>query len=757
MPATPASTRKRSELASARAPAAAGGRGAVDRLLALGPVAFCLVASAFGILEVHSSTDTWIGLAAGRQILTSPTFPKADTFSYTFYGSTWYNQNWLTHVWQYWLYDTFGPNAVIYGTWAMALAIFALVLVSTYWLTRNWGASLVAAGIVGFGCRDFVSARPATTGFFLMAAGFAIICALESGAGRRAGGRRPWWPIALILPLLVIWGNAHGSFIFGYGIFGLYLLHWATGWLAARIGSPSDQRHEWLGISARQAAWIAVMMVAAFVITWQFGPFGFDNFTHGEKIRGSDVFRRVSEWKSPLTNAPFPPVWRFWLILGLGVLAVVAAVLMRALYRGAARDQDATQKKPDAARPAADERRPLLLARVFRSLALYHIAMITLALVMTLWARRFAPILYIFGTPVVCAVILALVRRAERWLPVARRGVQGTAWLAACAVGFLTVSAVWDTLVEPSRQRPEATLLDLVTRYDSTPHDAILYLQKNEVSVNLLTEWTQGGMLMFYTPNVRLFIDGRAQQLYDEGTYRDMESLMGLPIGDLPAAQVERIGAHVASVLYAPSRAPAMPDGARTDAVLVRRSQSGLGLWQALDNDPTWVNVYLGYDSVIFLRRDSDAFRAIARSVLEGREWRPQTASAVAALGNVYLAMKPEQTLSALECYRRAVEMDPMMGVYCYRAIAATLVNIGQASAARQFLQQQRERLMGPDGQRLSPMERASLLQILDRCEREVNRRLWRTTGSQPTGGAASDRTSPATQRADKIAGGDGD
>jgi len=40
-----------------------------------GVVALFLFACFYGALEVHYSTDTWIGLAAGRQIMTEPTFP----------------------------------------------------------------------------------------------------------------------------------------------------------------------------------------------------------------------------------------------------------------------------------------------------------------------------------------------------------------------------------------------------------------------------------------------------------------------------------------------------------------------------------------------------------------------------------------------------------------------------------------------------------------------------------------------------------
>ncbi len=74
-----------------------------------------VVACAFGVLEVHYSNDTWIALSAGRQILTEPQFPTKDTFSYTFYGQTWFNQNWLSHVYFWLLYDQLGPTAVFWA------------------------------------------------------------------------------------------------------------------------------------------------------------------------------------------------------------------------------------------------------------------------------------------------------------------------------------------------------------------------------------------------------------------------------------------------------------------------------------------------------------------------------------------------------------------------------------------------------------------------------------------------------------------
>ncbi len=92
-------------------------------------------------------------------------------------------------------------------------AVLVLVLLAVYWRTESWLAGLLAAALVGIGARDFLEPRAAIVGLLCLAALWALICAIE---GQRH--RRRWWPIALLLPLLVFWSSAHGGFVFGYGL-----------------------------------------------------------------------------------------------------------------------------------------------------------------------------------------------------------------------------------------------------------------------------------------------------------------------------------------------------------------------------------------------------------------------------------------------------------------------------------------------------------------------------------------------------------
>ena len=44
----------------------------------------------------------------------------------------------------------------------MSASVFDLVLLAAYWRSGTWLGALLAAAMVGLGCGDFLSARPAT-------------------------------------------------------------------------------------------------------------------------------------------------------------------------------------------------------------------------------------------------------------------------------------------------------------------------------------------------------------------------------------------------------------------------------------------------------------------------------------------------------------------------------------------------------------------------------------------------------------------
>ena len=635
-------------------------------VLYLGPALLLVASTAYGILEVHGATDTWIGLAAGRQILTADKFPIADTFSYTFNGAVWYNQNWLTHVFQYWLYSRISPNALVYGTWALSSSIFVLTLLAAYWRSGTWLGAMLAASVVALGCRDFLPARPATTGFVCLAGLWALLCALE---GQRDKRRR--WPIVLLLPLLLVWGNAHGSFVFGYGVLGLYVGHWVCVRVARRRTAASD----------RQMLAIAVVVAAALILTIVFGPFGIHNFTHGQKVAGSQVFRQVHEWYPPYVSGwAFPPVWRFWTILGTSLGVLLICWLLPLFARGTPR--------PDS--PSG---------RLHTGL--FDAAVVVIGLAMTLWARRFAPIYFIFGAPVFLTWIVLLLRpmgaTLRRYL---RLSVMTGAGLFALAVAAEAATKAYEELVRSYQNRPEFNLLERLTCYDLTPHDAIMFLKENELNVNLLAEWSQAGLVMLHAPNAKVFMDGRVQQVYSEAHYQQYHLLLVAP--DTPA--------HVMLSIL---------DRHNTDAALLRHWERTENLLSALEQSPDWVPALLGADYSLYLRRNGGGLAQLGGLLRRGEEWRPDSPWAVASRGFVWRAMTPPNLHRALECWRNAVERHARLGGVCFRPITAALLELGRTQEAREYVEGYRQGLSQPFSN-VPSQARQELLEVLAICRQDI-------------------------------------
>ncbi|MEP0845227.1 MAG: hypothetical protein HRF50_00240 [Phycisphaerae bacterium] len=720
----------------------------------IGPVLLLLAATAYGVLEVHSSTDTWIGLAAGKQILESESFPTQDTFSYTFKGQLWYNQNWLTHVMQYWIYEHISPNGVIYFTWAMSASIFALVLAACYLRTRHWLGSLAAAAVVALGCRDFLSARPATTGFFCIASLWALICALE---GQDA--RRRWWPIVLLLPLLLFWGNAHGSFVFAYGMVALYVGYWCIAQVVPRgahwlvlpmplmllslgvlalpvflnVLPPAARELPLLNLAADvnavfasnqvvraflaaaglvaypilvlamrlrpqppaigmpQVVGIIAALVGAVILTIALGPFGVGNFIHPAKVAGSELFRTVSEWRPPFQVASFPPVWRFWLLLSLAAALLPLAGLAGLLGRMFA-----------VAAPETREQRSLYWSP-------YDVAAIILGLAMTLWARRFAPMFLIFAAPAVVTWVLLLTRgmpaAARRW---AALGLMGASAIGALGVTVETATKAHKELVKSFRDMPNATLLERVTRYDVTPHEAILFLARNDLACNLMTEWTQAGPVMFFAPVAKVYMDGRSQQVYTEEHYRRYVALFNA-VG-VPA---ERVGALLARLV----------DESDTNALLLRKSAGIESLWSAVEQDAEWKNVLFTPRWALFLRQDSPPERRVRQLAAEGRLWWPDLPEAGLARANLCLSLSPPDFAGALQAWNGAVRADFRFAGACYPSIARMLRRLNRVDEGRRYFASEAQRFEQAGGamdEKLRAAVQAALRRAREILEREA-------------------------------------
>jgi hypothetical protein len=672
-------------------------------LWASGAAALALAAAAFGVLEVHYSTDTWIGLAAGRQILSSPTFPIADTFSFSVAGRPWINQNWLSHAGLWWLYDRVGPDATVAATWAIGLAIFALVGALTRLRDGSPVAALLAAALAAFVLRDHLKIRPATVQLLLLASLVIALTALTRPAGRWRA-----WAFVLLAAVLGVWPHAHGSFLFGYGLVGTCVVTWAGAALATWATRRRAPAGTWRAPAITPALLGLLLGIVALSVLGAvlLSPFGSENLTHPFKVVESDVFREVGEWRSPLVPGKLPPVARFWVVAAVAVAAPLGIWLLRGLARTISARADA--KSPAAIGSSNLDLHPVLFDAV---LALLGIGM-------ALFARRFVPFFCILTLP----VLLGLANRLapplpDRWR--ARGGVfvGGVAWAAAIVLGIWTGQQTYADLIAPFENRspaarasapgaddagPDAArvaaaapnLLARVTRDRATPHTLLRFLEENAVPARLLTDWKLGGPAMFAAPHSRVFVDGRAQQVYDEA---QLTQYLALLRGREPRAVADA----------------AIATGA--DTLLLNGWETLKTLRDAVRQDPRWLEVLALPEGRLLVRRDAALLSTLLDRERAGTLRWPARPEAGVARGNLWAAQLGDP-LRAVECWQAAVAGQPALGLDCYRPIVAALRNAGRPGEADAYVTQEQARI-GTDPQ-LAPELRTRLLALLQAAAR---------------------------------------
>ncbi len=649
---------------------------------AAGLALFFLAAVTFGVLEVHYSTDTWIALAAGRQIVTSPQFPQRDTFSYTFAGQPWINQNWLSHVVLWLAYDRLGPDATVILHWLTGAALFTLVLLAVRLRSGSWVAGAVVGGLVALATRDWLRIRPATFQLLLLGLLWLASSALLSGGRPEAGaaGPRPsggmsrWWPMVVLALVLGVWVHAHGSFLLGYGLLLVFLVTWG---LARFFGDRTT-------LDGRQAlalVGIGVLTAASGVVL---SPFGLENLTHPFKVVESDIFREIGEWLPPTKPGGQPPVTRFWVLVAVAVVAPVVAALLRATGRRLPADG-----VPDARRgPTVEPRLPGGLHA-----GLFDVLSVGLGFASAMFARRFAPQFYILAGPALAALTLRLGRGAAPGIRAGLPRILGLAgYPAAALAAYLAFSWGRQELVREYHGRPGDTLLDRVTRNDESPRAALEFLHRNGLTANVLADWKVGGPIMFMAPSAKVFIDGRSQQLYTEDHVRRYLRLTR------PAEQDA-------------ARALAEIEKSGTTAVLLNRWTSRLA--QVLEPNRDWDEWVLAAREALSVPVGSPLAAEIERRERAGELWWPDEVEAHVARGQRWVQWGDRAR--AAECWQRAVALNPQVGADYYRLIIQNLVLTEHPDRAAEFYKAERRRLKQPlPG--VTDAERAELLAVLHKA-----------------------------------------
>jgi hypothetical protein len=248
-------------------------RSRLGRILETSPFPILLV-SLVGILLLTAFApsivvgDTWLTLMAGREVVDHG-LPETETLTILGQGATWTDQQWLAQVVFYAAHELAGMRAVV--LFGIVLVLLALSLATA--TARTSGASsrstfvvgllAVLAGPWGWTLRAQTTALPFFAGTLWL---------LVDGSRRGIRNRT-----LLVLPLLVVWANLHGSVVLG-----------AT--LTVLLGVVDVVRR-------RRLAWRPVALALL-------GPLCVLASPYGTKL--------IAYYDLMLVDAPFAPILREW-------------------------------------------------------------------------------------------------------------------------------------------------------------------------------------------------------------------------------------------------------------------------------------------------------------------------------------------------------------------------------------------------------------------------------------------------------------
>lgn len=206
-------------------------------------------------------------IRTGIDMARTGAIPRSDPYSFTAAGEPWVVQSWLPE-WTYgWAYRLGGFELIVLEQ-AVLVAVLAWLVVRLARAGSPLRTALAGVTAVGVGAALW-TARPLLFGLICMALTITIV-------ERR---RSPW----LLIPVVWLWVNSHGSFPLGLA------------WLGARaLGEGLDWR-AWPREAWRYICWFGAGMVVSIVnpLGWRLLTFP---LTLGEK---SEAFRNIIEWRSP--------------------------------------------------------------------------------------------------------------------------------------------------------------------------------------------------------------------------------------------------------------------------------------------------------------------------------------------------------------------------------------------------------------------------------------------------------------------------
>jgi hypothetical protein len=219
-----------------------------------------------------NDSDTYWHIAAGRWILDHNALPQVDIYSFTKMGEPWTSTSWLAQVLYaeaYALAGWAGPTVLAAACSAAAFALLALILGRRI----SSGYAIIIALTALALSTSHLFARPHVLALPVMV--LWVNGLVSASEGRKA-------PSYWLLPLIALWANLHGGFIFGLSLVAPFALD-------ALWNSQSAQRR------ALALRWFVFGICA--VVACCATPYGWESILASRKILDlGELLHLIYEW-----------------------------------------------------------------------------------------------------------------------------------------------------------------------------------------------------------------------------------------------------------------------------------------------------------------------------------------------------------------------------------------------------------------------------------------------------------------------------
>ena len=285
-----------------------------------------VVAISFLAIPRHLSQDGWLALVAGRTVAAHG-IPQHDYFTHMSYGARWVDQQWLAQLLMYEVQRLGGLQLADCSLRASSrwLAFAATIAAARDLLGEDLHVLMATVPGAFFYLVTAISIRTQGLAYPLFVATLWLLASEVRSPVRR---RR----VYLVFPMLVLWGNLHGSVTLGAGLAVLYGLALLIDDLRGGGRSLADAR-----------AWAFIVLAPLTLLATPYGG-GMIHY-YRVTLLNSRFSQMVTEWE-PVTSVPVLAIPLFVLI------AITAVAVARALRRpDTPRVWSPVRKLPDGRRP----------------------------------------------------------------------------------------------------------------------------------------------------------------------------------------------------------------------------------------------------------------------------------------------------------------------------------------------------------------------------------------------------------------------